>query len=213
MCWPTSPWGILRGGSGTIVAVMMSAVGYVIGSIPFALLLAWGLRGTDVRYVGSGNVGAANVLRTTGLSVALIVMMLDMCKGATAVLLAGRMGADQATQAMVGAAAVVGHVFPVWLRFRGGKGVATACGAFAVLAPRATVVAAVVFALAVWITRYVSLGSILAALGLPLLAYFTRAAQPVVVAAIGVAMLVLYRHRANFSRLQSGRERRIDQGV
>ena len=193
--------------------VVLILVGYTVGTIPFALLLARRIRGTDVRYVGSGNVGAANVLRTTGMSVALIVMTLDICKGCAAVLFADRMGADDAMRAAVGAAAVIGHVFPVWLKFRGGKGVATACGVFAVLAPKATVAAAAVCAVVVWITRYVSVGSILASLLLPLLAYLTNASQPVVTASIGVAMLVLYRHRANVSRLQSGSEWRFGHRV
>ena len=190
---------------------MLIVVGYGVGAIPFALLLARRMGGTDVRYVGSGNVGAANVLRTTGVSLALIVMTLDISKEVAAVLIADRLGASDTMRAAVGAAAVVGHVFPVWLRFRGGKGVATACGVFAVLAPRATVVAAVVFVLAVWMTRYVSVGSMLASLGLPVVAYLVNAAPPVVTAAIVVAALVLYRHRANIVRLQAGQERRLGQ--
>ena len=193
--------------------VVLILVGYTVGTIPFALLLARHMRGIDVRDVGSGNVGTANVLRTTGKSVALFVMTLDISKGCAAVLFTARTGADDAMQAAVGAAAVVGHVFPVWLKFRGGKGVATACGVFAVLAPKATVVAVAVYAVAVWITRYVSVGSILASLLLPLLAYLTDASQPVVTVSIGVAMLVLYRHRANVLRLQSGNEWRLGHRV
>ena len=195
------------------MGVVLILVGYTVGTIPFALLLARRMRGADVRYVGSGNVGAANVLRTTGMSVGLIVMTLDISKGCAAVLFADRTGADDAMQAAVGAAAVVGHVFPVWLKFRGGKGVATACGVFAVLAPQATVVAGAVCVVAVWITRYVSVGSILGSLLLPLLAYLTNASQPVVTTSIGVAILVLYRHRANVSRLQSGNEWRLGHRV
>ena len=193
--------------------VILILVGYTVGTIPFALLLARRMGGTDIRYVGSGNVGAANVLRTTGTSVALIVVTLDVSKGCAAVLLAEGMGADDAVRAAVGAAAVVGHVFPVWLKFRGGKGVATACGVFAVLAPQATVAAAAVYALTVWITRYVSVGSIVASLLLPLLAYLANASTPVVASSIGVAMLVLYRHRANVSRLQSGNEWKLGHRV
>ena len=196
-----------------LVNATLVVVGYVVGAIPFALLLARQVGGTDVRYVGSGNVGATNVLRTTGMFTALMVMALDISKGCAVVLFAGSMGGDSAIRAAVGAAAVVGHVFPVWLRFRGGKGMATACGGFAVLAPRATAVAVVGFALAVWITRYVSLGSILAALVLPPLAYLTDAPQPVIFSAVAVAGLVVYRHRANIARLQTGDERRVDQRV
>ena len=147
--------------TGLLMNAILVVIGYVVGAIPFALLLARQVGGTDVRAVGSGNVGAANVLRTTGAFAGLMVMALDISKGCAVVLFAGSMGSDSAVRAVVGAAAVVGHVFPVWLRFRGGKGVATACGVFAVLAPRATAVAVATFGLVVWITRYVSLGSIL----------------------------------------------------
>ena len=188
-------------------------LGYAVGTIPFALLLARRVGGTDVRYAGSGNVGAANVLRTTGGSVALAVMALDISKGCAIVLFADSVGASDGTLAASGAAAVLGHIFPIWLKFRGGKGVATACGVFSVLTPAAAAVSALAFVAVVWITRYVSLGSIVASLLLPVLAYVTDAPQPIVLSTTGVAMLVLYRHRANVSRLQAGTERRFGQRV
>ena len=183
-------------------------VGYLAGSVPFAYLLAR-RAGIDVRRVGSGNVGAANVLRTTGAWRGVIVMLLDMCKGAVAVLLAGMTSPHAAAPALAGAAAVVGHIYPVWLRFHGGKGVAVAAGAFGMLAPLATGVAGAVFLAAVWLSRYVSLGSVAATLALPPIAWVSGAPAPVVVAAFGTATLILFRHRANLRRLFAGTERRM----
>src|SRR6476646_2660116 len=131
--------------------------GYAVGSVPFAYLLAR-RAGIDVRVAGSGNVGAANVLRTTGLPLGVTVMMLDIGKGAASVLTAYA-AAGTVSAAAAGAAAIVGHIYPVWLRFHGGKGVAVAAGVFAVLAPVATVAAAAVFLLVVWASRVISLGS------------------------------------------------------
>lgn len=184
-------------------------LGYLIGTIPFALLVARRVAGTDVRYAGSGNVGAANVFRTTRTSVGLAVMALDISKGCGAVLIAGALGGDETTRAATGLAAVVGHTYPVWLRFRGGKGVATACGVFSVLTPGATALAAALFVTVVAASRYVSLGSIVAALALPPFAYLMEAPPVFVVTAVLAALLVLYRHRANLARLQAGTERRF----
>jgi len=137
--------------------------GYLAGSVPFAFLLAR-RAGIDVRVAGSGNVGAANVLRTTGTSRALMVMSLDVAKGAAAVLIANLVAGGVGIAALTGAAAIVGHIYPVWLRFHGGKGVAVAAGVFSVLSPIATSIAAALFLVIVWLTRYVSLGSIAATL-------------------------------------------------
>lgn len=186
-------------------------VGYVVGTIPFALLVTRRVGGRDLRRVGSGNVGAANVLRTTGAPAAAAVMALDVGKGSAAMLLARGMGLSDAGAAAVAAAAVVGHVFPIWLRFRGGKGVATACGVFMVQAPAATGLAVAAFAGIVCATRYVSLGSLVASVVLVLAVCLNRSPAPVVACAIGVAALVICRHRSNIVRLHAGRERRIGQ--
>jgi acyl phosphate:glycerol-3-phosphate acyltransferase len=189
---------------------MMLAVllGYLAGSVPFAYLLAR-RAGIDVRVAGSGNVGAANVMRTTGTGRAIAVMSLDVAKGAAAVALAQLASGGAALVAATGAAAVVGHIYPVWLRFHGGKGVAVAAGVFAVLAPVATAFAVMLFVLTVWLTRYVSLGSIAATLALPPVAWLAGAPAAVVSAASGSAALILFRHRANFRRLRAGTERRM----
>jgi glycerol-3-phosphate acyltransferase PlsY len=189
---------------------MMLAVllGYLAGSVPFAYLLAR-RAGIDVRVAGSGNVGAANVMRTTGTGRAIAVMSLDVAKGAAAVALAQLASGGAALVAATGAAAIVGHIYPVWLRFHGGKGVAVAAGVFAVLAPLATAFAVTLFVLTVWLTRYVSLGSIAATLALPPAAWLAGAPAAVVSAASGSAALILFRHRGNFRRLRAGTERRM----
>jgi glycerol-3-phosphate acyltransferase PlsY len=113
-------------------------LGYIVGSIPFGLLLTWKFSGIDVRQIGSGNIGATNTLRAAGRSAALAVVMLDAAKGVVPVLVVERMGASDMNCAAVGLATIIGHIYPVWLRFRGGKGVATTAGVFGVLAPVAT---------------------------------------------------------------------------
>ena len=183
-------------------------LGYLAGSVPFAFLLAR-RAGIDVRIAGSGNVGAANVLRTTGAWRGVLVMALDVAKGAAAVLVAGAATGAAPVVALSGAAAVVGHIYPVWLRFHGGKGVAVAAGVFSVLAPVATAIAASLFLVTVWMTRYVSLGSVAATLALPPAAWLAGAPRAVVLAAAATGALILFRHRANLRRLYSGTERRV----
>jgi glycerol-3-phosphate acyltransferase PlsY len=183
-------------------------LGYLAGSVPFAFLLAWRV-GIDVRRSGSGNVGAANVLRTTGTWRGVAAMALDVGKGAAAVLLAGLATSGVPGVAAGGAAAVVGHIYPVWLRFHGGKGVAVAAGVFGVLAPVATALAAMLFLVTVWTTRYVSLGSIAATVALPPMAWVFGAPAAVVGAAAGTGCLIVFRHRANLRRLLAGTERRM----
>jgi glycerol-3-phosphate acyltransferase PlsY len=182
---------------------------YLIGSIPFALILArrWGA--ADLRLVGSGNLGAANVMRASGVTAGVLVAVLDMAKGAASVWLAARLSPGPALPAAAGVAAIVGHIYPVWLRFRGGKGVATACGVFSVLTPLALPPALAIFAAVVWLTKYISLGSVLASLALPPLAYALGSPAPAVVAALAAAIIIVFRHRSNVVRLRLGTERRI----
>src|SRR5436309_12623950 len=163
---------------------MASAIfaAYLIGSIPFALMISrvWGQ--SDLRHVGSGNLGAANVMRASGVTAGLLVALLDMAKGAASVWLAERVGTGAALPAAAGLAAIVGHIYPVWLRFRGGKGVATACGVFSILTPAAVPAALAVFFVTVWTTKYIFLGSVLASVVLPPLAYATCGPAPAVAA-------------------------------
>jgi glycerol-3-phosphate acyltransferase PlsY len=189
--------------------VLWALFGYAMGSIPFAFLLARGA-GVDVRVAGSGNVGAANVLRTSGLGRAIAVMTLDMMKGATTVLVA--MSLMPGALELVAAAAVgavVGHIYPVWLRFRGGKGVAVAAGVFSILTPLATMAAVAVFLGCVWTTRLVSLGSIAATMSLAPFAWAVGAHAQWIAAAIVCAGLILFRHRGNLTRILHGTERRL----
>lgn len=183
-------------------------LGYAVGSVPFAFLLAR-RAGIDVRVAGSGNVGAANVLRTSGASLGVTVMALDITKGAATVLAAYAAAGTVTTMAAAGAAAVVGHIYPIWLRFHGGKGVAVAAGVFAVLAPVATIAATAVFLSTVLVTRVISLGSVAATVTLPSVAWLAGAPTSVVIAAVGIATLILFRHRANLRRIVSGTERRV----
>lgn len=188
--------------------VLSVTLAYLLGSIPFAFLLSR-QRGIDLRRSGSGNVGASNVLRTTGVRAAVLAMVLDAVKGAVAVLVAQVLSAGLAAAVVAACASVVGHVYPIWLRFRGGKGVATAAGAFAVLAPSAMGVAAGVFLLAVVITRFISVGSVAGALTLVLVATLGDAPVAVAIGASVSALIIVYRHRENFARLMAGTERRI----
>jgi glycerol-3-phosphate acyltransferase PlsY len=184
-------------------------VAYAIGSIPFALLIGrvWGV--DDMRRVGSGNLGAANVLRVSGLTAGVLVALLDIAKGALSVTLARHISDEPAAPAAAGVAAMVGHIYPVWVRFRGGKGVATAAGAFAVLSPPALALALTLFAATVAVTKYISLGSVLAALALPPMAYLAGGSTATVTAATVAAALIVFRHRTNLTRLRTGVERRV----
>jgi glycerol-3-phosphate acyltransferase PlsY len=184
-------------------------VAYALGSIPFAVLLArrWGTR--DLHQLGSGNLGAANVFRVSGPLAGVLVAVLDIAKGAASVLLAERLSNGASVPAAAGLAAIVGHIYPVWLRFRGGKGVATACGVFAVLTPLAVLASFGLFVGTVWATRYVSLGSIVASLSLPPLALAFDHPTPSIAAAAGAAALIVFRHRSNLVRVRMGSERRL----
>jgi glycerol-3-phosphate acyltransferase PlsY len=181
--------------------------GYLIGSIPFALLLArrWG---ADLRLVGSGNMGAANVMRASGVKAGVLVALLDIGKGVASVWLARRMSDGADVAAAAGLAAILGHIYPVWLRFRGGKGVATACGVFSMLAPLAVPPALAIFAVVVWLTKYISLASVSASLALPPIAYALGSPPPVVLAASLASAMIVFRHRSNVARVWAGTERR-----
>jgi glycerol-3-phosphate acyltransferase PlsY len=187
--------------------------GYLLGSIPFAYLLARRHRGIDLRLAGSGNVGASNVLRTTTKKIGVSAMALDMGKGIASILVARQIDPGATGPAVAGIAAVLGHIYPVWLGFRGGKGVATTCGVFSILAPQATAMAMVVFLALVWWTRYISLGSVAGSMMLAPLAYLTGAAEVTVIAAVVVAAIVIHRHRSNLRRVFAGIERRIGQNA
>lgn len=194
----------------TVPPVALVVVGYLLGSISFAVLLVRAVRGTDIRTVGSGNAGATNVLRAHGKKLALLVALLDVGKGAAAVALMRLVTADPFWAAAAGVAAVLGHVFPIFYGFRGGKGVATAIGAFLVLAPVPLLCSLALFVVVVALTRYVSLGSVISMVLLPPVAgLLFHAPRPVVTAAAVVALLVVLKHLGNLKRLARGEERKI----
>ncbi len=184
-------------------------LGYMLGSLPLGYLAARHWAGVDLRRVGSGNVGATNVWRVSGPGLGALVMAVDVAKGVAAVVLAGRLAPSETDAIAAGVAAVAGHMFPIWLRGRGGKGVATACGAFAVLAPLATLCAAATFVLTTGATRLVSAGSVVATATLPLAAATLGASRAVVTGSLGAALLIVWRHGPNLRRLWRGTERRL----
>ena len=188
-------------------AVLLVTFAYLVGSVPFAFLFARRKGHLDIRLLGSGNVGATNVFRVAGSSAGLLTVLFDIAKGAAVVLAAERLGGGQSVCASAGVAAVTGHIYPVWLGFRGGKGVATTCGAFAVLAPSALLLAVAVFALVAGISRIVSVGSMAAAVCLGPFAYAVGTPASVVRAAFIAGCLVLFNHRSNLNRLTGGSDR------
>jgi acyl phosphate:glycerol-3-phosphate acyltransferase len=182
---------------------------YLLGSIPFPYLLAKLKTGQDIREMGSGNVGATNVMRTAGKTVGLITLVLDIAKGATAVLL-GRYLLDQAAgAAAAGFFAVLGHAYPIFLGFRGGKSVATGGGAFLMLSPFGILSSIAIFILALATVRIVSVSSILASGMFPLFAWLFGAERSVVIWGAICASLIIFRHRLNIQRLIHGTERKM----
>jgi acyl phosphate:glycerol-3-phosphate acyltransferase len=167
----------------------------------------WG--GHELHRVGSGNIGAANVLRASGIKAGIVVAILDIAKGAAGVAVGERIAGAEHAGALAGFAAVVGHIYPVWLRFRGGKGVATACGVFTILTPLAVPPALVAFIAGICSTRYISIGSVAATVLLPPAAYLIGYSAPVVASACVTAALIVFRHRSNLSRVVVGTERRV----
>lgn len=202
--------------------VFILAIAYVLGSIPFGYLIVFATQRADIRETGSGGTGATNVSRRAGKAAGVLTLLLDALKGAAAILVAGTLLGLSPYQAnagwgvaVAGLAAVVGHIFPVWLKFRGGKGVATSVGVFLLLAPLAVALAAVVFVVTVLLTRYVSLGSILATIIIPIGILVDNSftpdpyVKPLSFAAITCATLILFAHRGNIRRLIQGTESKL----
>jgi glycerol-3-phosphate acyltransferase PlsY len=194
-----------------LVSVAVIIAAYLLGAIPFGLVLVRLKTGRDVRQSGSGNIGATNVLRTTGKVWGIVTLVLDASKGAGAVLLARALLPGDATIAwLAGTAAVIGHCFPLYLRFHGGKGVATCLGVFLVLSPLALLPALGVFVLAALVSRTVSVGSISAALAFPLAAWwFDRPPAAALTAVLVCSLTVIFKHRSNIVRIVQGREHRL----
>jgi glycerol-3-phosphate acyltransferase PlsY len=203
----------------TLLPALSIIVAYLVGSIPFGYLIVYVRGGGDVRETGSGGTGATNVTRRAGRGAGLVTLLLDAAKGGFVALVARWLLAPDFGVnwwvAIASIAVVAGHVFPVWLKFRGGKGVATGLGVFLSLAPAAVVPAALIFLLVVWTTRYVSLGSIAATATLPLFVWLVgdwgtsdAPAAPVMSVAAAGGALIIFMHRANIGRLLKGTESR-----
>ena len=209
-----------------VLPLALIVASYLIGSIPFSFLVVKGFAGADIRQLGSRNVGATNVARTFGKAPGVIALLLDIAKGVAAVSLARWLtalpqwplnGIDASPWhsrafwiALAGLIAVLAHMFPVWLKFHGGKGVATATGAFLAMDPLAVLAAAIVFLIVLLSLRFVSLASMLSAASIPVFFRFlTHAPFWTIILSIIIAMLIIVKHHSNIARLTQGTERRM----
>ena len=197
-------------------SILVVITAYLLGSIPFGYLIVRRRLGTDIRQTGSGGTGATNVSRRAGKAAGVLTLVLDALKGAAAVLIAVTLVRSGWVVTAAAIAVIVGHIFPVWLGFRGGKGVATGVGVFLVLAPIALLCAGITFVAIVFLTRYVSLGSVTAAILIPLFVWLQSMfvvpvgdLRPLLTAAIVGALLIVFAHRGNIERLARGTESRI----
>jgi len=194
-----------------MIGPLTTLIAYLLGSIPFGYLIVRWQRGVDVRATGSGSIGATNVMRNLGIVGFVATFILDAGKGLLAVLLASRWTLGNPTwMAAAACAAVLGHCFPVWLKFRGGKGVATGVGVFIAVAPWQVVLVLVIFAVVLAIWRYISLASIVATAAFPVLVHLMRHPPiQVVLGAAGAAVIIIVRHHANIARLLKGTENKL----
>ena len=206
--------------------IIVVAIAYLLGSIPFGYLLVRIFRGEDIRLTGSGNIGATNVARSGAKGLGIATLALDALKGVLAVWIAWLL-ADRnnlcgvSNEVCVPAfrlasaaalAAIAGHIFPIWLKFKGGKGVATALGVFVLLFPKALLVSLGIFIIAVAVSRYVSLGSILATIAFPVAAYFLGADPLALIPVCAVSIIIVAKHHQNIRRLLAGNENRLGGG-
>ncbi|RLC47464.1 MAG: acyl-phosphate glycerol 3-phosphate acyltransferase [Candidatus Coatesbacteria bacterium] len=192
--------------------VALVVFAYLLGSIPFGLIIGR-LAGKDVRRTGSGNIGATNVLRAAGKTAGIVTLLLDVAKGYAAVTLAEQFsGPSHALPLICGAAALLGHCFSVFLRFRGGKGVATGLGVFLGIAPFYVIFALGAFLVVVTLTRLVSAGSIAGSITMPIALWIGGASSAHIGVAAAIAALIIAKHHANIARIVSGQENRIGRG-
>jgi glycerol-3-phosphate acyltransferase PlsY len=191
-----------------VIGAGLVFLGYLLGSIPFGVILARSA-GVDVRRAGSGNIGATNVARTAGGRLGLLTLVADVAKGAVPVLVTRATVQGAAVPTLAGVAAVLGHLYPAWLHFAGGKGVATACGVLLVLAPSASAGALAVFVAVLALWRYVSLASVLAAWAAPAWVGLLGYPAEVLAGSVALALLITVRHRENLERLRAGVEPRF----
>ncbi|AQS58600.1 glycerol-3-phosphate 1-O-acyltransferase PlsY [Desulforamulus ferrireducens] len=184
---------------------------YLIGSIPFGFLLARLWKGIDIRQHGSGNIGATNVWRTLGKGPGIIVLLLDALKGIAAVMLAKQLGTTEYVVLAAALAVMMGHSFPIWLGFKGGKIIATGAGAVLAITPVPLLLALLVWIITVALSRYVSLGSILAAISLPIWVFLFEQNNSIFVFTLLAASFAVWKHRSNIKRLLNGTEFRFGQ--
>jgi glycerol-3-phosphate acyltransferase PlsY len=196
----------------TIETIMLIAAGYLAGSIPTGVVLSRLFGSRDIRAEGSGNIGATNVYRVLGLKLGVLTLLGDVLKGVLPVLAARTLLAHDAGVAWVAFFTFCGHLFPVFLTFRGGKGVATALGVFLVIAPAMVACAAALFLGVVLKWKYVSLGSITASLAMPLLLGAAGYSLPFIILSLATACLIFYRHKDNIQRLRAGTEKKMRSG-
>jgi glycerol-3-phosphate acyltransferase PlsY len=193
-----------------LLFIFVLIVIYLIAATPTGVILSRLMSNEDVRQKGSGNIGATNVYRVAGKLAGILTLVGDTMKGFLPLLAYKSWLSPTPTQlGLASAIAIVGHCYPVYLKFKGGKGVATALGIFLVLSPQAVLGALAVFVLSVGTTRYISLGSVLAAMSAPLLILLLNHPQPIFLATLFIAMLVVWRHRSNIRRLLDGSENRF----
>ena len=194
-----------------IIGSAVLIIAYLLGAIPFGYIMVKRAHGTDIRSVGSGNIGATNVYRKSRAA-GIATLILDGAKGYAAVLMAAWLTHDIRWQAMAAVAAILGHMFTVFLSFKGGKGVATACGAYLALSPVAVGLTLLIFVAVAALTRYVSLGSVVAAISFPLLVYLRGDPIAILVTATIGAILIVAKHHKNIHRLLSGTENKFALG-
>ncbi len=203
-----------------MTGILVTVLAYLLGSIPFGYLIVRWQKGVDVRSTGSGSTGATNVMRNLGVIGFAATFIFDMAKGVFAVLLASHLTSsdphwipltgDPRWIACASIMAIVGHCFPVWLKFRGGKGVATGVGVFIALAPLQVAIVLGIFAVIVAVSRYISLGSIVGTAAFPILVYLMKHPPlPIVVGAAGGALIIISMHHANIGRLIAGTENKV----
>ena len=192
-----------------LTSLLLLAIGYLLGAIPSGYLAGRLLKGIDLRDCGSGSTGATNVLRNVGKGPALVVFLIDVSKGALAVLLAKSVGSNDWLQVLAGLSALAGHIWPVWLNWKGGKAVATGLGMFLGLAWPVGLACFGLFMAVISIFRIVSLSSVVAAIGLPLLMLLSGGSSAYVVVSLMASLMVLWRHRSNIERLLAGTEPKI----
>ncbi len=191
------------------IGFFISLFGYLLGSVPTGLLLTKLFSKVDPRKTGSRNIGATNIFRTAGKSLGIVTLIGDLLKGAIPVILAIQWGESDLWIAISGLTPFLGHIFPIFLGFKGGKGVATALGFYLVTSPISVFIEFLIFAGVVWKWRYISLGSIVCATTIPILiAYFRSDSQAYFIISVIMAALILYRHQSNISRLLQGLENR-----